>query len=174
MLIFPTNAVCNSFYRELSNPNFPNRYQDYLQRGGFHDSKKALELTGILRNGTVAKEFLEHPDLPSAPLRAFSYTMAGVSVQPLLIISSILVREIPHPTPVVRLSISRTLPATSRSLPTSARRVRRRAARGRTPSSSAPTVTSAPSLSGCRGWAVTTTSSAMATRSRIRSSSWTR
>ena len=77
VLIFPTNAVCNSFYRELHNPNFPNRYQAYLKRGGFVDSKKALELSGILRNGCVAPEFVDHPDLPSAPLRAFSYTMAG-------------------------------------------------------------------------------------------------
>lgn len=77
VLIFPTNAVCNSFYRELRNPMFPNRYADYLARGGFHDAKKALELTGILRNGCVLDEFIAHPDLPSAPLRAFSYTMAG-------------------------------------------------------------------------------------------------
>lgn len=26
VLIFPTTAVCNSFYRELRNPRFPNRY----------------------------------------------------------------------------------------------------------------------------------------------------
>ena len=77
VLIFPTNAVCNSFYRELRNPNFPNRYDAYLERGNFPDARKALELTGILRNGTVAREFLDHPELPSAPLRAFSYTMAG-------------------------------------------------------------------------------------------------
>ena len=38
---------------------------------------QALELSGILRNGVVAPEFVAHPDLPSAPLRAFSYTMAG-------------------------------------------------------------------------------------------------
>ena len=69
--------MCNSFYRELRNPAFPNRYADYLQSGGFQDSKKALELTGILRNGVVLDEFVNHPDLPSAPLRAFSYTMAG-------------------------------------------------------------------------------------------------
>ena len=52
VLIFPTTAVCNSFYRELRNPRFPNRYADYLERGDFRDAKKALELTGILRNGT--------------------------------------------------------------------------------------------------------------------------
>lgn len=28
VLIFPTTAVCNSFYRELRNPRFPNRYAD--------------------------------------------------------------------------------------------------------------------------------------------------
>lgn len=77
VLIFPTNAVCNSFYRELRNPHFPNRYASYLQRGGFGDARKALELSGILRNGAVAREFVEHPELPSAPLRAFSYTQAG-------------------------------------------------------------------------------------------------
>ena len=48
-----------------------------METGGFHDAKKALELTGILRNGVVLPEFLHHPELPSAPLRAFSYTMAG-------------------------------------------------------------------------------------------------
>ena len=98
--------VCSSFYRELRNPHFPNRYADYLKRGGFTDAKKALELTGILRNGmrkqraikpsrdhltrshvfdplscwcagVVAPEFIAHPEMPSAPLRAFSYTMAG-------------------------------------------------------------------------------------------------
>jgi len=77
VLIFPTNAVCNSFYRELRNPHFPNRYAAYLRRGGFTDARKALELSGILRNGAVAREFVEHPELPSAPLRAFSYTQAG-------------------------------------------------------------------------------------------------
>ena len=77
MLVFPTNAVCASFYRELRNPHFPNRYAAYLETGGFGDAKKALELSGILRNGVVAPEFVAHPDLPSAPLRAFSYTMAG-------------------------------------------------------------------------------------------------
>ena len=77
ILVFPTNAVCTSFYREMRNPHFPNRYADYLTRGDFGDSKKALELTGILRNGIVAPEFVSHPDLPSAPLRAFSYTQAG-------------------------------------------------------------------------------------------------
>ena len=25
ILVFPTNAVCTSFYRELRNPHFPNR-----------------------------------------------------------------------------------------------------------------------------------------------------
>ena len=117
MLVFPTNAVCASFYRELRNPyathvrvrvrvrvrarvrvrvrvriqagvpltrarlaldrHFPNRYASYLETGGFSDAKKALELSGILRNGVVAPEFVSHPALPSAPLRAFSYTMAG-------------------------------------------------------------------------------------------------
>ena len=77
VLVFPTNAVCASFYRELRNPHFPNRYADYLERGGFRDAKKALELSGILRNGVVLDDFLQRPDLPAAPLRAFSYTMAG-------------------------------------------------------------------------------------------------
>ncbi|KAL1523659.1 hypothetical protein AB1Y20_018594 [Prymnesium parvum] len=77
ILIFPTNAVCNSFYRELRNPRFPNRYSEYLKRGEFGDARKALELSCILRNGVVPSEFVNHPDLPSAPLRAFSYTMAG-------------------------------------------------------------------------------------------------
>ena len=65
VLIFPTNAVCTSFYRELRNPLFPNRYAEYLERGRFADAKKALELTGILRNGCVAPEFVTHPELPS-------------------------------------------------------------------------------------------------------------
>ena len=46
VLIFPTNAVCNSFYRELRNPNFPNRYSGYLERGGFYDAKK-VQLEGM-------------------------------------------------------------------------------------------------------------------------------
>ena len=33
--------------------HFPNRYAAYLQTGGFSDAKKALELSGILRNGLV-------------------------------------------------------------------------------------------------------------------------
>lgn len=75
-------------------------YSEYLKRGEFGDARKALELSCILRNGVVPSEvsscflqpayyvadlidnsysfqFVNHPDLPSAPLRAFSYTMAG-------------------------------------------------------------------------------------------------
>ena len=53
--------VCSSFYRELRNPHFPNRYADYLKRGGFTDAKKALELTGILRNGMRASKERSKP-----------------------------------------------------------------------------------------------------------------
>ena len=53
------------------------RYADYLTRGGFTDARKALELPGVLRNGAVASEFVDHPEMPSAPLRAFSYTQAS-------------------------------------------------------------------------------------------------
>lgn len=74
--------VCNSFYRELRSQHFPNRYAAYLAKMGTHthghaDARKALELAGILRNGCVHDDFLAHPELPSAPLRAFSYTQAG-------------------------------------------------------------------------------------------------
>jgi len=34
VLIFPTTAVCNSFYRELRNPRFPNRYADSMHVRG--------------------------------------------------------------------------------------------------------------------------------------------
>ena len=43
--------------------HFPNRYAAYLETGGFSDAKKALELSGILRNGVVAPEFVSHPAL---------------------------------------------------------------------------------------------------------------
>ena len=77
ILLFPTNAVCESFYRELRSSKLPNRYADYLERGGFADARRGLELPGVLRNGCVPDDFLRHPSLPSAPLRAFSYTQAG-------------------------------------------------------------------------------------------------
>ena len=88
LLIFPTPSVCANFYRELRDPKFPNRYASYLRRldearqGGWRpgdavDTKKSLELHGILKHGCVAREYLEHDVLPSAPLRAFSYTQAG-------------------------------------------------------------------------------------------------
>ena len=190
VLIFPTNAVCNSFYRELSNPHFPNRYHDYLQRGGFHDSKKALELTGILRNGTVAREFLDHPDLPSAPLRAFSYTMAGVSSAgsarvgaswgvlgrgggnwwELVPCACVRCAEV-TPTAYLLDQAFRDFPSSASSLRP---RVPPRVARGRTQSSNVPSATWAPSRNGCRVWADTTISSAMATHSQTRSFSWTR
>ena len=41
------------------------------------DVKKLLELPGVLRNGRVHPHYLRHPDMPSSPLRAFSYTQAG-------------------------------------------------------------------------------------------------
>ena len=41
------------------------------------DAKKLLELPGVLRNGRVHPHYLRHPDMPSSPLRAFSYTQAG-------------------------------------------------------------------------------------------------
>ena len=86
--IFPTSAVCANFYKELQKPHFPNRYADYLgrlQRIGAATgmvelpARKALELPHILRHGRVPDEFLHAADLPSAPLRAFSYTQAGGS-----------------------------------------------------------------------------------------------
>ena len=77
--IFPTTAVCNSFYRELRMERFPNRYSRYLDATGLSDARKGLELQGILRHGRVADEYLAHDEYPSAPLRAFSYTQGGGS-----------------------------------------------------------------------------------------------
>ena len=83
MAIFPTAAVCQNFYKELKDPRFPNRFASYLDHGptSLRDlpARKALELPYILRHGRVPDEFLLNPDLPSAPLRAFSYTQAGGS-----------------------------------------------------------------------------------------------
>ena len=76
MAIFPTNAVCANFYKELKDPRFPNRYAAYLESGpaGLRalPERKALELPYILRRGRVPEEFLHSGQLPSAPLRAFS------------------------------------------------------------------------------------------------------
>ena len=93
MLIFPTTAVCNSFYRELMMEHFPNRYAKYLdmlqadsrlpsrltrdKHGVPKGARKILELGDILRKGVVDDHYVAHPELPSAPLRAFSYTQAG-------------------------------------------------------------------------------------------------
>ena len=88
LAIFPTSAVCANFYKELQKPHFPNRYASYLERlqtlaaarsEQQLPARKALELPHILRHGRVPDEFLNDPELPSAPLRAFSYTMAGGS-----------------------------------------------------------------------------------------------
>ena len=76
-MIFPTTTVCSSFYRELRSPHFPNRYAAYLDGVGIADARKGLELRGILRKGVVHPAYLDRPNLPSAPLRAFSYTQAG-------------------------------------------------------------------------------------------------
>ena len=88
LLIFPTAAVCANFYRELRDDKFPNRYARYLdrledaqrtsyRRAAQADAKKSLELGGILQKGCVTREYLRHDILPSAPLRAFTYTQAG-------------------------------------------------------------------------------------------------
>ena len=78
MAIFPTAAVCANFYREIQRDIFPNRYAAYLDKlpdtMRHLPTKKALELPHLLRHGRVPPEFLSDPDLPSAPLRAFSYT----------------------------------------------------------------------------------------------------
>ena len=75
-------------YKELQKPAFPNRYASYLQcvrRYGADErtrtlpARKVLELPHILRHGRVPNEFLRDPALPSAPLRAFSYTQVGGS-----------------------------------------------------------------------------------------------
>ena len=80
--------MCANFYKELQKPHFPNRYATFLERLQAHaasrseqqlPARKALELPHILRHGRVPDEFLNDPELPSAPLRAFSYTMAGGS-----------------------------------------------------------------------------------------------
>ena len=39
--------------------------------------RDSLELKGNLKSGRVGFEFLDNPLMPSAPLRAFSYTQAG-------------------------------------------------------------------------------------------------
>ena len=92
VLIFPTTAVCNSFYRELTMEHFPNRYAAYLaalradsrldklshdKHGVPKGARKMLELGGILRKGVVDDAYVADAELPSAPLRAFSYTQAG-------------------------------------------------------------------------------------------------
>ena len=83
ILLFPTQAVSKNFYRELRNPRFPNRYAQYLDMldsgpsASTFEAKPALELKGILRRGVVRADYRAHPRLPSAPLRAFTYTMAG-------------------------------------------------------------------------------------------------
>ena len=79
ILLFPTVAICRNFYRELRDPRFPNRYAQYLDLLGSAgaDAKRALNLPGIMRRGRVKPEYRNHPLLPSAPLRAFSYTTAG-------------------------------------------------------------------------------------------------
>jgi hypothetical protein len=62
--------------------HLPHRYSAYLDllpaagHEGF-DTKRALELAGHVRKGCVRPENLEYDALPSAPLRAFSYTTAG-------------------------------------------------------------------------------------------------
>ena len=84
IVIFPTSAVCNNFYRELRKAELPNRYSTYLDKVGLPQrfatggspTKKALELQGILKKGRVAQPYLDLPERPSAPLRAFSYTQA--------------------------------------------------------------------------------------------------
>ena len=83
IVIFPVTAVADNFYRELRNPHFPNRYNSYLAMldrataGSELDTRKALALHGRLWKGRVDSRFLDDPMLPSAPLRAFSYTQAG-------------------------------------------------------------------------------------------------
>ena len=69
--------------QELQNDYFPNRYATYLDQlsktklGSNLDIRKALALHGRLKHGRVDETFLSNPNLPSAPLRAFSYTQAG-------------------------------------------------------------------------------------------------
>ena len=71
IVIFPTSAVCASFYRELRHERFPNRYADYMRMlGDEQPARKSLELHGVLREGVVKDEYLQRPFLPSAPLRA--------------------------------------------------------------------------------------------------------
>lgn len=73
--------------------HFPNRYATYLnalradmrlpsrltrdKHGVPKGARKMLELGGILRKGVVEDHYVANPALPSAPLRAFSYTQAG-------------------------------------------------------------------------------------------------
>ena len=91
--------MCENFYRELMNPKFPNRFANFLienklQGENMAAMRSALEMSNDkmkrvvggrangrghsgLFKGTVKQEMLDDPDMPSAPLRAFSYTQAG-------------------------------------------------------------------------------------------------
>jgi hypothetical protein len=86
ILLFPTQAVAKNFYRELRSPRFPNRFNSFAERWerilrvvGKPDmgTKRMLELPHILKRGVVRADFLADASLPAAPLRAFTYTVAG-------------------------------------------------------------------------------------------------
>ncbi len=77
ILLFPNKTVCDNFYRELREPKFPNRYANYLDAISEPDARKGLELHGLIKMGCVPEAYLDAPALPSAPLRAFTYTQAG-------------------------------------------------------------------------------------------------
>ena len=91
--------MCENFYRELMSPKFPNRFASFLIKNKLQGEnmaamRSALEMSndkmkrvvdgrangrghsGLFR-GTVKQEMLDNLDMPSAPLRAFSYTQAG-------------------------------------------------------------------------------------------------
>jgi hypothetical protein len=89
--VFPTDAVCKNFYRELG--KFPNRYAKFFQQrqgekadGVALDMRDVLEMKGLFRKGVVTPSFVSqwqrtHPTArpPAAPLRAYRYTIAGGS-----------------------------------------------------------------------------------------------
>ena len=92
--------MCANFYGELMNPKFPNRFESFLIKNkllgeNMAAMRSALEMSSDkmkhvvvgrgsngrghsgLFKGTVKEEMLHDEHMPSAPLRAFSYTQAG-------------------------------------------------------------------------------------------------
>ena len=103
LLLFPKTSVCDNFYKEVLKEHVPNRYAHFMGKVKHShekadgeptwdpksDPRSALALdanilkslgTGFgLREGKVNNKMINDEQMPSAPLRAFSYTQAGGS-----------------------------------------------------------------------------------------------